>query len=426
MIAELNGKLVSTSSEDELTGNFFGILRYASFNNILKQILIEAIKPRQLAEQINRIDCDEWSDCIEFWPYDSKGELDVKMDFPEVAIGVEVKFLSGLSSDDDVDNSKSDEFKESCNQLAREARILQKCSQQNKLLIFLAPDYYCREIYQDVTKRKLIPDDVDFGCVSWQDILISLRRLNPSNNYEYAIINDLIALLQVKGFDGFKNFSIDTNFKIDANQYYNFEVNNMSSDAGMNITNAVHVLFQTYENIDKLMRYCQNIAEESGYKCMTPTPRFLRWKSDADFWGWGPRDFIMIFQRIDDELLENGWHDGAVYGVQITLFDDPDDNLPPGVYPIKYNYNDIKSWKAGCSPADHWLFDNPSWLDSKFNIEERGEYTVTFPKDEQASQSYRGIQSLIYKSFELMSVTSENVKDIVFGSFDELKNYNLE
>ena len=134
----------------------------------------------------------------------------------------------------------------------------------------------------------------------------------------------------------------------------------------------------------------------------------------------------MLFQSVDDELLDNGWRDGAIYGLQITLFDAPEDKWPPGIYPIKYNYKNIKSWKAGVSPADHWLFDDPSWLDSKFNIEERGEYTVTFPKDEQASQSYRGIQSLIYKSFELMSVTSENVKDIVFGSFDELKNYNLE
>ena len=200
----------------------------------------------------------------------------------------------------------------------------------------------------------------------------------------------------------------------------------MSSDVGMNITNAVHVLFQTYENIDKLMRYCQNIAEEAGYKCMTPVPRFLRWKSDADFWGWGPRDFIMLFQRIDDELLDNGWHDSAVYGMQITLYYNPADELEPGIYPIKYNYKDIKSWSAGYSPADYKFFDEPSWLEDKFKIEERGDYTVTFPKTEQISQRYFGITSLIYKNFELMSVTSDNVKEIVFGSFDELANYNVE
>ena len=49
MIAEIKGKLSSTGSnltnrlEDDLTGNFFGNLRYMSFNKGLKLILMQGI-----------------------------------------------------------------------------------------------------------------------------------------------------------------------------------------------------------------------------------------------------------------------------------------------------------------------------------------------------------------------------------------------
>ena len=41
---------------------------------------------------------------IEFWPYHKDGELDVVIDLNLITIGVEVKYNSGLSSDDEVLN----------------------------------------------------------------------------------------------------------------------------------------------------------------------------------------------------------------------------------------------------------------------------------------------------------------------------------
>ena len=44
---------------------------------------------------------------IKFWPYDEDGELDALMEFDNVIMGIEVKYLSGLSSDDSIDYSET-------------------------------------------------------------------------------------------------------------------------------------------------------------------------------------------------------------------------------------------------------------------------------------------------------------------------------
>ena len=62
-----------------------------------------------------------------------------------------------------------------------------------------------------------------------------------------------------------------------------------------NISNAVQVLYKTYENVQKLMEYCKAIASENGYTCMIN--RFLRWKSDNSYDGWLLNDFILLFQK---------------------------------------------------------------------------------------------------------------------------------
>ena len=46
---------------------------------------------------------DFWANKIEFWPYDQEGELDALLTFDDTIIGIEVKFISGLSSVDDAD-----------------------------------------------------------------------------------------------------------------------------------------------------------------------------------------------------------------------------------------------------------------------------------------------------------------------------------
>ncbi|MDR3597710.1 hypothetical protein [Clostridium sp.] len=256
MIAEIKGKISSLGSnlsnrlEDDLTGNVFGTLRYMSFNHGLKKILMQGIYPKYLSYVIENIDEEEWSQFIEFWPYDKEGEIDVLVNFTDTIIGIEVKYLSGLSSDEDVNNNFSDSDEasfskddyESENQLSRESRIISRLGNgKKKILIFIADGESCREVYKDVKSRKIIEKDVELAYISWQSIFDGLEELNPGNVYEKVIVSDLKDLLIKKGFESFKDFTITDYVE---NKWYNFVATKKSS-----------MSFEIKEEVDEELYY---------------------------------------------------------------------------------------------------------------------------------------------------------------------------
>lgn len=237
MIAEIYGKISSSGSnlhnrlEDNLTGNVFGILRYIPFEKAMKPIIANAIYPKSIADIINKIQAHFWNENIKFWPYDEEGELDTLIEFDDVIIGIEVKYLSGLSSDDGIDysepspwNSTEQEQKASSHQLSREARIISKRgSKKKKILIFIASSSSCRDVYEDTINRELIEKDVDLGYVSWQALLVELSKLKLDNEFHNLMIEDLIKLLKRKGFDQFRDMNLEDEFSIDASSYFQFD-----------------------------------------------------------------------------------------------------------------------------------------------------------------------------------------------------------
>lgn len=233
MIAEIYHKISQSGSnlndrlEDNLTGNFFGTMRYLSFNRGLKRILVDFIYPKELASQIERIDIEYWNDNISFWPYDVEGEIDIMLDFPDTIIGIEVKYLSGLSSDDRISNEVQETekiYQESKHQLARESRIVSKRGNgKKKLLIFIANEADSMSIFYDTIKRGIIADGVSLGILSWQNILAALNGIKFANEFERLMLSDLKKLLFTKGFERFKNFLACEECIIDELEFYNFE-----------------------------------------------------------------------------------------------------------------------------------------------------------------------------------------------------------
>lgn len=234
MIAEIHSKITKNNSnlseiaEDELTGNFFGHLRYIPFNEGLKPILKNAVFPHDIADSIDSINTGFWNDNIEFWPYDSEGELDAYIEFDNVVIGIEVKYTSGLSSDDDVDYSLSDEkakVEQSRNQLQRESRIIaRRAKSKRKILLLVGNAMDCVDIYINISKRKLfLGSDVLFGYVTWQSLLRELRKLKCNNPFSALVISDLIALLTRKGFEQFHTMDFDMPYLVSYNEYYRFD-----------------------------------------------------------------------------------------------------------------------------------------------------------------------------------------------------------
>ncbi len=234
MIAEIRGKISKNNknlleiSEDELTGNFFGHLRYIPFNKGLKPILKNSVFPPDIATLIDSVDVGFWDNKIEFWPYDKEGELDVYVEFDHLAIGIEVKYTSGLSSDDGIDYSLVDEketVEQSRNQLQRESRIIaRRAGNKPKILLLVGDAIACTEIYANIMKRKLfLGSCVSFGYATWQSLLRELRKVNIDNRFSSLVISDLIALLTRKGFDQFQNMKIDLPYSVFCDKYYQFD-----------------------------------------------------------------------------------------------------------------------------------------------------------------------------------------------------------
>lgn len=231
MIAEINGKISSRGTnltetlEDNLTGNFFGSLRYIPFSKGIKKILTEVISN----DNFDKYESEEWAEKIEFWPYYKEGELDVVINLKLVTIGVEVKYNSGLSSYDDVlDEDKK--IENSKNQLARESRIIKELAKDKgtkPILLFIARENKAKDIVQDVKAKGIIENDVQIEYISWEDICSIIEKLLESteiNYFERVIINDIYRLLVKKGFKSFKSFESDINNKtIIEDKYYLFK-----------------------------------------------------------------------------------------------------------------------------------------------------------------------------------------------------------
>ena len=230
MIAELNGKISSRginlteTLEDNLTGNFFGSLRYIPFSKGIKKILMEVISE----DNFDKYELEEWAERIEFWPYHKEGELDAVIDLNLVTIGVEVKYNSGLSSDDEVLNEDK-KMEKSNNQLARESRIIKELAQEKgtkPILLFIARENKVKEIVKDVIDKDIIEKGVQLKYISWEDICVIIEKLRENtemNYFEKIIIDDIYRLLVKKGFNSFKNFEsvINSNIII-KDRYYSF------------------------------------------------------------------------------------------------------------------------------------------------------------------------------------------------------------
>lgn len=216
MIAEIHGKISGTGSnlndrlEDKLTGDIFGSLRYLPVEFGIGPILGKANIP-ELSELIAKDGSPVYQ--MSFWPYHPLGELDVRIDLDNAVIGIEVKYQSSLSSDDEADYSKvADEELErvSVNQLYRESKILRELAGPDKkaFLILVACDSECESIVADVTERNLIENGVKLGHISWQEILLILEKQQSSDPLHNCILGDMVALLKRKGFERFHGFDI--------------------------------------------------------------------------------------------------------------------------------------------------------------------------------------------------------------------------
>ncbi|MGN0355612.1 MAG: hypothetical protein ACI4EI_11140 [Muricoprocola sp.] len=189
-----------------------------------------------------------------------------------------------------------------------------------------------------------------------------------------------------------------------------------------NIRNAVQVLYKTYASISKLMDQCRAESDDHGYLLMSD--KFLRWRSDNNSDAWLLNSMILVFQRRDDPECDskNGWKDAPVYTMEVCLGLKDDSNYEPELVLSKFEYTNITEWPEGCSPADHWGFHQPIHPGKKFpfTMTEKGSFKIFTPTSAKKAKGYWNLKRAVSLSFPLVDVTSSNMEEMIFGSFDKL------
>lgn len=381
MIAEIKHKNVDIGSEDQLSGNVFGALRYLPYA-VFRQIIVNSIKPSLVStilEQSLPSDfCDGWGRNLHFWRHfsGSQTEPDIVIDLGQTVILIEVKYNSDLSSD---------------NQLIREAELLlANFSSKKKFLILLAREESAIAIFNE--QKSNIPAEVLFSYITWQKLLDSIRR----NKTDSLVLDDLSALLNEKGFGGFREFEMMNEETIKAFQ----------------------TVREAHKNVQEFISRCIALAEEKDefeLAPMTGNNTFLRRISDRDSDAWSYCSFIVVFQRRLDVKLKNGYRNGVLYVLELNfdfeIFEIPMANV------ARYDYDNTKKNWSPISPSNHWRLYEPMYN----GYIEFPEYEDMYCGEAaEPLERYWGLKRILGYEVPLSDITADNAYEKIFSVFNEL------
>lgn len=214
MISEIKGKISASGSnlsdrlEDKLTGDFFGALRYLPFEQGLKGVL-EQVSFSEKEQQ-------KWQELLnkqtgfkikyKFWPQHIKGEIDLLLEFEDYLIGIEVKYRSGISSEDD---GEMMEYDQSIHQLSKYSYLIEEQAGGRKgYLILLAPFSIQYTVQKQLNIGYKISPNVTMGFANWEDLHKKLVYMNRSAivGTQQLILSDVKELLEVKKLKRFSGF----------------------------------------------------------------------------------------------------------------------------------------------------------------------------------------------------------------------------
>ncbi|MED3745533.1 hypothetical protein I6J18_01905 [Peribacillus psychrosaccharolyticus] len=212
MLAEIKNK-ASHTMEDQLTGDFFGTIRYLPFEKGLLHVLSAVRFNDVLVQQewLRELQKESGHTEINFWLKHEEGEIDLLLPLTNALVGIEIKYFSGISSEDGNDLEITSDT--SRNQLARYARMLLDLREDNKplFLVFLAPFQMMQAVEKSLEERNIIKQEVSLGYICWEDVLETLTAIDTTGYQpgESLILTDLIHLLKKKKLMRYRGFAKD-------------------------------------------------------------------------------------------------------------------------------------------------------------------------------------------------------------------------
>lgn len=355
-------------------------LPYAAVRRIIVNSVIPSEASGLLEQSLPSELSGEWGRNLHFWRRfsGSQTEPDIVVELGQAIILIEVKYNSDLSGDD---------------QLLREAELLlENYPGKRRFLILLAREESAIAIFNE--QKTNIPTEVSFGYMTWQGIFDSIRRTGTDS----IIIDDLSALLDEKGFGGFRGF------------------NRMNKET----IEAFQTVRKAHRDVQEFISRCIALAEEKGEFVLAPmtgSNTFLRWCSDRDSDAWAYDSFIVVFQRRQDAKLRYGYRDGPLYVLELNFynFEVPMANV------ARYDYDKIaRNWPTGpISPSQHWVLYEPMYNGSiEFPDYESGE--LYCGEATEPLERYWGLERIMGYEVPLSEIAANNVYEKVFGTFEEL------
>lgn len=183
-----------------------------------------------------------------------------------------------------------------------------------------------------------------------------------------------------------------------------------SNNTGKNIANAGKVIFETCENVEKLLAFLNEQArEKSGYIPCTPKPLRLRGNSEFN------DEALLVFQRKQDKK--------SVYIIDISLWDNDVEDDEAKAYISKFEYaNPVSFNNKPISRGDFYQFSAPiSKVDEITDLKFDAEHYEGLVRDkDQADEDYRGLRRVIGFAIPLTSITADEAHKMIFGGFDML------
>ena len=333
------------------------------------------------------------------------------LEFDNCYIGIEVKFQSGLSSDD---------------QLIREANILCDLPKdKKKILLFIAKHESCISVYRKY-KKDISKQGVHFVFASWEDILQSMKDiLNGGKGSKYTfgqklMICDLVRLLTRKDFDTFLSMTNGISDRpdqpIEEKGYFMIDNN---KDYTTNYKNAAFVVFMTYKNIQKLRKAIKSESENENceYTFIKKQNKNKEKEKEYEYPAAGiVNDFWWLFSK----EANTGSGDTSLYAINIILTNtDEDDPSEPIFRVLRYiSPNAISKNLTGKKLAD--AFDDPANAERDTRDIVVDEIPMTLhQRDINNPKDYAGLQSCYYVDLPLMSISEDDIVHI-FHIFDEL------